>query len=276
MRSISRLFLALLLLLTVAVPNAQAVGCWVCAHAYDTCLYYAETNYDNWRNGCETMYAHTDPRYIQCIVQGDARWSNDVAQCEQQQSDCEGYCEPRGPRENCPLVIDLEQHGVRFTSAANGVNFDIDADGAPNRIAWTDPDAGDGFLVWDRNNNGVIDSGRELFGNSSPQPPSADANGFLALATLDAANLGGNEDGTVDASDRAWRFLRIWVDADHDGASGPGELHALSDSGITAFDTDYRESRRKDRYGNELRFRSRAIGDKHFRDVIDVFFTSLP
>jgi hypothetical protein len=78
---------------------------------------------------------------------------------------------------------------------------DIDGDGYRDWIAWTDPEAEDGLLVWDRNLNGIIDSGRELFGDSTTQPPSNEPNGFLALAVLDQAESGGNGDGVISSLD---------------------------------------------------------------------------
>lgn len=266
----TKAFLTVALTTTLFLAGkAQALGCWVCPHAYDTCYYYAETNYQAWNDGCYRTYPAGAARN-QCLADGAVRYSNDIAQCEADREQCYDWCDSveKPPRDNCPIVIDLEDHGVRFTSAQQGVAFDIDGNGGPDAIAWTDAAAGDGFLVLDRNHNGVIDDGRELFGDSTPQALSPEPNGFLALQLLD-----GNADGYIRDDDAVFSSLRIWVDANHDGISQEGELTTLAQHGIASIDLDYRESRRKDRYGNELRFRSRVrLEDGSQTDAIDVFF----
>lgn len=272
-------FLRVLAVVVVAIlfasPEAQAVGCWSCAGTYDTCMYYAETNYEDWRTGCDRMYTPGTTQHTNCIIEGDQRNTTDRTRCQQELDNCNATCErpEKPPRDNCPIVIDLGAHGVRFTSVDAGVAFDIDADGEEDHIAWTDPGEGDGFLVWDRNRNGAIDSGLELFGDATPQAPSAKANGFVALALLDDVLTGGNGDGIVADGDRAWGALRVWIDTNQNGRSEAGELQSLASLGITAIEYDYRESRRKDRYGNELRYRARVqLNDGTSADAIDVFF----
>jgi hypothetical protein len=74
-----------------------------------------------------------------------------------------------------PIVIDVDhRRGFRFTSAEDGVLFDVDADGELEAVAWTEPGPGDAFLTLDRNDNGTVDSGSELFGNFTWQRPSDD------------------------------------------------------------------------------------------------------
>ena len=174
-------------------------------------------------------------------------------------------------------MLDLGQQGFRFTSAQAGVKFDLDADGSRDSIAWTDPAVKEGFLAWDRNLNGIIDSGRELFGNATLQPPADEPNGYLALAVLDQPENGGNGDSVISNQDRLWNALQLWIDLNHNGFSEERELSSLSSQKIISIDLAYRESRRKDRYGNELRYRSRALAeDGQVIDTLDVFFQRLP
>ena len=99
-----------------------------------------------------------------------------------------------------PIIIDLTGNGFDLTSAANGVLFDITGTDHPIQIAWTG-NANNAFLALDRNGNGVINSGAELFGNFAAQPASAHPNGFAALAVYDDPANGGNGDGVIDARD---------------------------------------------------------------------------
>lgn len=158
-----------------------------------------------------------------------------------------------------PIVIDVSGEGFKLTNAQNGVQFDIAGTGHLIQIAWTAKDSANALLCLDRNGNGVIDSGKELFGNVTDQAPSPQPNGFLALAEFDKPENGGNGDGVIDQHDRIFTSLRLWIDVNHDGISQPEELFSLSQKGITSISLRYRESRRMDEFGNQFRFRS-AIG----------------
>ncbi|CAN7205389.1 cadherin-like domain-containing protein [Rhizobium sp. LjRoot258] len=128
-----------------------------------------------------------------------------------------------------PIILDLDHNGVALTSLDQGVQFDINADGHKDQIAWT---AGtDGILALDVDGNGKIDNGSEIF---SPHFAGGSyVDGLAALSTLDS-----NHDGKIDAADEAFSKLTVWQDLNHNGITDSGELSSLADHSISSISLD--------------------------------------
>ncbi len=121
-----------------------------------------------------------------------------------------------------PIIFSMAD-GARPTlsSGENGVLFDTCGSGRRERIPWPEPADAAAWLVLDRNKNGFVDDGTELFGNSTRLTDGSRAtNGYLALSELDA-----NQDGQIDVADPMYADLRAWVDHNRNGWSEVGELH---------------------------------------------------
>jgi len=167
-----------------------------------------------------------------------------------------------------PIVLDLDGDGVIGTVGLGaGVFFDHAADGFAERTGWVAP--GDGLLVWDRNANGAIDTGHELFGSETLLPNGLKAvNGFEALKAHDA-----NGDGVIDANDPVFAELRVWVDADTNARTGEGELLTLEEAGVKSINLNYTNSTFVDAHGNaHKQAGSFVTTDGQTRAATDVWF----
>ena len=147
-----------------------------------------------------------------------------------------------------PLALDLDGNGIR-TVAANqfsGSLFDHDGDGIRTASGWVGKE--DGLLVYDRNGDGIINNGSELFGDATRlKNGGTAAHGFAALADLDD-----NGDGKIDAADKAFSSLRVWRDLNQDGISQEGELLTLEQAKVRSLSTSFRNTNRSLGDGNTL------------------------
>lgn len=152
-----------------------------------------------------------------------------------------------------PIVIDIAGDGIALTSPSDGVDFDLNGNGTRDRLGWTRLGSDDAWLALDRDGNGTIDRGAELFGDFTAQPASSHKNGFLALAEFDS-----NRDGVIDSRDSVFESLRLWQDRNHNGISELDELHTLMELNVKALELDFRESKRVDEFGNEFKYRAKV------------------
>lgn len=167
---------------------------------------------------------------------------------------------PCPPGVTCsPVVVDLSRMGFAFTGLDDPVWFDLDADKDLDLTGWTAVSKHrSALLCLDRNRNGTIDSGGELFGDATPfLDGSLAANGYEVLFELDY--LLGNRNAWVDAGDGFYGDLRLWLDANHDGVSQPAELLGLAEAGVVGLATEHYAVVQYDEHGNYLRYWSEAL-----------------
>ncbi len=179
---------------------------------------------------------------------------------------------PCEPGINCsvsPIIIDTRETGYAFTDPTKGqyVTFDIRGDGKPLKLSWLQANSGNAWLAYDRDGDGVIKDGTELFGNFTPHsnftnpnlPPNA-WNGFIALGWYDQPENGGTGDQIIDKHDAIWKKLRLWIDnhcykePDTPCQSLPSELHKLEEFGITSISVVYQyDPQNYDAIGNRFK-----------------------
>jgi Divergent InlB B-repeat domain len=172
-----------------------------------------------------------------------------------------------------PIVINFGGGEYDLTGANDPVLFDIAATGAARKIGWTGGGADEAFLWLDRNHDGRVNDGAELFGNATRLNSGLRAsNGFAALRELDE-----NRDGIIDPGDAIWPQLRLWRDANHDGVSQANEISNVASSSITAIGLNDHWTGRRDRFGNLFAYEApvwmrRPGGPPTPRPLYDIFF----
>ena len=170
-----------------------------------------------------------------------------------------------------PIVIDLGgTSSYRLSGVDDPVSFDIDGDGSMDQLAWTERGSGVAFLALDRNADGRITHGGELFGDATRTlSGNVAANGFEALRSFDS-----DQNGVIDLSDPVWPQLVLWVDANHDGDCQAGELLDLARTDVVALGLNYRWIGRHDRHGNAFRWAARLVRTNHReQSYYDVYFS---
>jgi hypothetical protein len=165
-----------------------------------------------------------------------------------------------------PLILDLGGDGIHTTSIDQGVTFDLMATGTRVPTGWVG--AGDGLLVRDLNHNNLIDSGAELFGDSSRLPDGTKAlDGFQALAALDS-----DHNGLIDANDTGFNELQVWQDVNQDGISQADELHTLAELSIKSISLGFNPVSQDDA-GNWIGLESTYLTtDEETHKLVDVWF----
>ncbi|XPV69494.1 MAG: calcium-binding protein [Halarcobacter sp.] len=169
----------------------------------------------------------------------------------------------RPPVKIDPLVLDTNKDGfiTNIPLGQSNAYFDITGDGIRENITWVGSE--DGILVYDKNQNNVIDGISEVFGNGGTNIYSIGAFGFVQdmasllngsiLGTIDNSTLNEslngfdelkfvvdtNGDGKVDRKDELYNQLQIWNDTNGDGRASKDELSYLSDANIKSIDLDY-------------------------------------
>lgn len=175
-------------------------------------------------------------------------------------------CEWENTQGASPIVIDTTNTGFKFTDPTKGdyVSFDIQGNGVYQKVSWPKHGSGNAWLALDRDGDGMIKDGTELFGNFTPRsdggiPNYPNPNGFVALDWYDQPAQGGDMNLILDKRDAIWPKLRLWIDEhcykapDVPCHSRPDELHTLESKGVTSISLVWDVSEKTDAVGNQFK-----------------------
>lgn len=145
-----------------------------------------------------------------------------------------------------PLVINYAASSAQLSSQQ--MQFDLDANGRKESLAMLGN--GSAYLALDKNGNGRIDDGRELFGALS-------GDGFADLARYDD-----DGNGFIDSADAVFKDLKLWLP----DSQGKGRLLSLADAGIGALALQHAQGSFDLIANNELQGQVRSNGIFVFED----------
>lgn len=180
----------------------------------------------------------------------------------------QGWSLPDGECGFTPLVLSFGA-ALEFAAApASAADFSLRGPDSCARADW--PAAATPWLALDRDGNGAIDDGSELFGSGSRLASGSWArDGFIALAELDS-----DGDRAITPADARWSELVLWADHDGDRRSSGWELLPLASFAVEAVELDYGRASDCDARGNcgfeRAGFRYRSGGRSLRGEVIDV------
>ncbi|MBM7625088.1 DUF2974 domain-containing protein [Sporohalobacter salinus] len=137
------------------------------------------------------------------------------------------------------LILDLNGDGIKTVGQENGVHFDLDNNDFKEKTEWIN--SKDGLLTLDKNNNGIIDDGNELFGTETES-------GFEILGEYDS-----NSDNKIDQNDEIYSRLKVWQDKNQNGESEAQELYTLKELDIKSIGLDHKEISKVEENGNIIR-----------------------
>jgi hypothetical protein len=201
------------------------------------------------------VFEYCDNGTVECVSYGGVPVVEDL--------DCWDF-----PSGNTPLVLRFDDAPVQY-SPMSTIGFDIDTIGQCESVDWPMPSTP--WLVLDRDQDGFIYDGSELFGSGTRLASGELANnGFEALRELDS-----NQDGVVSSLDARWAELSVWADGDGDRLGSGLELASVHERGLLRIELDYAVEPLCDARGNcEVEKAAfvflDASGQERLGEVVDV------